>query len=170
MEAIVDLSGRLKGQLIFTQDGPNKPVKIEGKVCGFYPSDGSHHGIHVHEGNTLPLPGKEWEGPLCCGKGLGAHFNPYGKNHGSPWDPERHVGDLGNIVIQGFCNDCKTRCSNVNISDSVITLYPGKANILNRGLVIHEDKDDLGMGGNKESLITGNAGKRIGWGIIRLTK
>jgi len=37
-------------------------------------------------------------------------------------------------------------------------------------LVIHADKDDLGLGDNAESLITGNAGKRIACAVIGYAK
>jgi Cu-Zn family superoxide dismutase len=37
-------------------------------------------------------------------------------------------------------------------------------------IIIHKDEDDLGRGGNKESLKTGNAGERIGCGVIGITK
>ena len=33
--------------------------------------------------------------------------------------------------------------------------------LLGRSFIIHDKKDDLGKGGDKESLKTGNAGKRI---------
>ena len=33
-------------------------------------------------------------------------------------------------------------------------------------IIIHQDRDDLGLGNNKESLKTGNAGKRLACGII----
>jgi Cu-Zn family superoxide dismutase len=36
--------------------------------------------------------------------------------------------------------------------------------------VIHEDEDDLGKGGDEESLKTGNAGKRIACSIIGLVE
>ena len=170
MEARVEIQGRLKGGLKLTQDLPTEPVHIRGKICGFTREDIGKHGFHIHEGNTLPLPGEEWEGPTCCGKGLGGHFNPLGKHHGGRLSQERHAGDLGNIEVNDLCEDCKTWYSTVNIYDRGITLFNGPTNILNRGVVIHEDIDDLGRGKNKESLITGNAGKRIGWGIIRLSK
>ena len=40
--------------------------------------------------------------------------------------------------------------------------------LLGRSFIIHDKKDDLGKGGDKESLKTGNAGKRIACGIIGL--
>jgi len=36
-------------------------------------------------------------------------------------------------------------------------------------VVIHEKEDDLGMGSDEESKLTGNAGQRIAYGVIGLT-
>lgn len=35
-------------------------------------------------------------------------------------------------------------------------------------MVVHADPDDLGRGGDEESLKTGNAGARVGCGIIKV--
>ena len=37
-------------------------------------------------------------------------------------------------------------------------------------IIVHADRDDLGKGGDAESLKTGNAGKRVGCGVIGLAK
>lgn len=50
--------------------------------------------------------------------------------------------------------------------DDIIKLRGTKANIIGRGLIIHADEDDCGLGGDKASLITGNAGKRIACAVI----
>ena len=42
--------------------------------------------------------------------------------------------------------------------------------VLLRAIVIHADEDDLGKGGDEESLKTGNAGDRVGCGVIRLAE
>ena len=44
----------------------------------------------------------------------------------------------------------------------------GDRSVVGRALIVHADEDDLGKGGDAESLKTGNAGDRLGCGVIRL--
>lgn len=57
----------------------------------------------------------------------------------------------------------------VNISDKQISLF-GANSILGRTIVVHADPDDLGKGGHELSKSTGNAGARIGCGVIGIAK
>ena len=77
---------------------------------------------------------------------------------------KRHVGDLGNIITNNKGE------AKYTFYDKIIKLRGKKANIIGRGLIIHEDKDDCGQGGNPESLKTGNAGKRIACAVIGYSK
>ena len=100
-------------------------------------------------------------------KSLGGHYNPLNNTHGSFSLPEhpRHAGDL----INNFKTD-KNGSFHFQYEDETITLF-SEDTILGRSVVIHKDSDDLGLGvGNKrkESLISGNAGKRIVCGVIGL--
>lgn len=112
-----------------------------------------YHGFHIHEAGNLE------EGcQSCC-----AHFNPLNKEHGGPAELDgrnRHLGDLGNIKA-----DKNGKC-NMVLRDKYLQLRGYKYNIIGRSVVVHADQDDLGRGGNAESKKTGNAGARIGCGVI----
>ncbi|ONL95134.1 Superoxide dismutase [Zea mays] len=75
----------------------------------------------------------------------GPHFNPHNKPHGAPFDDERHLGDLGNIVAN------EDGDAEVFIRDLQISLS-GPHSILGRAVVVHADPDDLGRG--KHACIT----------------
>lgn len=124
---------------------PGGPLRFNVHIRGL--NDGKH-GIHIHKlGNELHDP-----------KSLCSHFNPTNKNHGPLNSPNAHAGDLGNIIS----------ANSVAASEFVAKFVrlTGKLSIYGRSIVVHQDKDDLGKGRNKESLKTGNSGKRILWGII----
>ncbi|XP_065205513.1 superoxide dismutase [Cu-Zn]-like isoform X2 [Planococcus citri] len=138
-------SDGIKGNITFTQT--RSGVLISGTIAGL--SKG-HHGFHIHE-----------KGDLSNGcVSTGGHFNPDKKNHGSPSDKERHVGDLGNIEA----NDLGVAV--FNYTDERISLINTKRNILGRAVVVHADRDDLGRGGETDSLTTGHAGGRLACGVI----
>lgn len=135
---------KYKGHILFTQ----KPTYclIEIKLEGLPPGK---RGFHIHEKGNL-LDGCS---SLC------AHYNPFNKTHGGLNDKESHMGDLGNIEVDKEGKvDCKIKAKNIKLD--------GKYSIIGRSIVIHQKEDDCGNGNNEESLITGNAGKRIACGII----
>ena len=145
ISAIAVFQKNISGYVKFKELG-NK-VQIEVNVSGLKPG---LHGFHVHEsGNLL-------NDCTSC-KDL---FNPFNKNHGGPNMKERHVGDLGNIVVDKQGN------SNMLFYDNMIKLRGRKCNIIGRSVIIHADEDNLGLPGDKESLTTGKAGKRLDCAVI----
>lgn len=150
IQAVAVFNEKIKGVVYFTEceEGVLIDVQIKGlKKNGI-------HGFHIHEAGDLT--------DHC--ESLCAHFNPSNKKHGCPGMKERHVGDLGNLMAD------KNGCCNYHMIDDVIELRGNKANIIGRGLIIHADADDCGLGGNHASSINGNSGKRIACAIIGYSK
>jgi len=137
-------SVNVEGYVLFTE--LENRTKIEVNLKGI--SKGNH-GFHIHEYGDL----REGCKSLCN------HFNPYNNVHGGIDSKKRHLGDLGNLYFDGY-----KKCNKV-FYDNRIRLS-GRNNIIGRSLIIHEKEDDCGLGGNDESLKTGNAGKRIACGVI----
>ncbi|CAB3220733.1 unnamed protein product [Arctia plantaginis] len=70
-----------------------------------------------------------------------------------------------NGTDNGTVNGTDNGWAIVNFTDHLIALR-GENSILGRTLVLHEEEDDLGQGGNPASLITGNSGARVACGVI----
>jgi len=90
---------------------------------------------------------------------MGGHYNPDGVDHGNL--ESGHVGDLGNVTADD------SGVADFTIVAKRVDLV-GDRSVVGRGIVIHADTDDLGLGGDEESLKTGNAGDRLACGIIVL--
>nr|WKK95848.1 Cu/Zn superoxide dismutase [Mesosphaerum suaveolens] len=144
---VLNSSEGVTGTIYFTQEGDG-PTTVSGNISGLKPG---LHGFHVHAlGDTT-------NGCMSTGP----HFNPAGKEHGSPEGDVRHAGDLGNITA----GDDGT--ATFTLIDSQIPLS-GANSIVGRAVVVHADPDDLGRGGHELCKTTGNAGGRIACGIIGL--
>ncbi|XP_064618147.1 superoxide dismutase [Cu-Zn]-like [Liolophura sinensis] len=153
LRAVCVLRGdsNVTGTVVFEQEGADSPVKVSGELTGLAPGK---HGFHVHQF------GDNTNGCTSAG----AHFNPFGKEHGAPEDDDnRHVGDLGNVVA----ND--EGKAPIDITDKQLNLT-GPHSIIGRTVVVHADVDDLGKGGHELSKTTGNAGGRLACGVIGISK
>ena len=147
-KCVLEHSDKVKGTILFRQLSPEQPTLIVGKITGLTPGK---HGFHIHE-----------YGDLSDGcDSAGAHYNPDNVNHGGL--DKGHVGDLENVVAG------TNGVADFTIIAKRVDLF-GDRSIIGRALVVHEDEDDLGMGGDDESLKTGNAGKRLACGVITLTE
>lgn len=106
------------------------------------------HAIHIHQfGDCTDL----------AGKSAGGHYNPKGLPHSLPPDPKRHAGDLGNLRA-----DASGKAT-LTLVVKNITIAGLRNPIIGRGIVVHAKRDDGGQP-------TGNAGARIGCGVIGIAK
>jgi Cu-Zn family superoxide dismutase len=107
------------------------------------------HGVHIHQFGD------------CADKGqaAGGHYNPEGTPHGFlPKDGvgKAHPGDMGNLEVRA------SGSGSLTVVLPGVTLGSGAYSVGGRAIVLHEKTDDFGQP-------TGNAGGRIGCGIIMIT-
>ena len=138
-----------RGVVQFSQASAFEKTQIRGDFTGLNPNQ--LHGFHIHQYGDLT------KGCVTAGP----HYNPFGKTHGGPDSDVRHVGDLGNVQADADGNGKYER------ADSMVHLF-GAYSVIGRSCVLHKKTDDLGLGGDAESLKTGNAGARIACGVIGL--
>jgi len=137
-KAVLKKRNKVSGNIIFEK--VKKGVRVNYDIKGL---KNGKHGFHIHEKGDFKND---------CLK-AGPHFNPSHHKHSGRKSKKRHVGDLGNLITKNG----KTKGSFI---DKKISLK-GKNNIMGRSVVVHDLKDDLGKGGDDESLKTGNAGARL---------
>lgn len=140
-ELIARSGSEVNGTLQFIQHN-NSNVLIKGTVKGLTPGK---HGFHIHVNGNCDSPD---------GMSAGGHYAPTGGRHGAPAGPERHLGDLGNIVADS--NGVAEVSVNVQ---SVSLALIGLNSIVDRAIIIHAKEDDF-------SDPTGNSGARVACGII----
>ena len=136
---------KVSGNVTFLQQGEN--VLVQAKFSNLPPGK---HGFHIHEKGSCDDEGKA----------AGGHFNPMGAPHGFlPQDgmEKAHSGDMGNILA-----DEKGEAALMMLLPGV-TLQGGMHDIAGLAVIVHEKEDDFGQP-------TGNAGGRIGCGIITVNK
>ena len=130
------------GTVRFVQSGGK--VRVNAVVVGLKP--GREHGFHVHEAGD-------------CGSGDGmsakGHFNPHAKPHAHHGTAERHAGDMPNLRA-----DANGRAE-ASFELDVISVAPGPASVVGRGLIVHADPDDY------RTQPTGNAGARMACSVIQ---
>ena len=132
----------VSGTASFVETGGK--VRVTASVSGLKPN--GEYGFHIHEA-----------GDCSSGDGMSTkgHFNPYGKPHAYAGTSERHAGDLPSLKSDAAGN------ASVTADLDVITVSPGPASVVGRGLIVHAQPDDF------KTQPTGNAGARSACAVIR---
>jgi Cu-Zn family superoxide dismutase len=121
-------------------------VKVTIKLTGAPPGKVA---THVHETGDCSAPDA---------KSAGGHFNPGGHPHALPPAAARHLGDLGNVDVGADgTGSLEIVVKGANLKPGDPSSYAGRA------IIVHEKQDDGGQP-------TGNAGGRIGCGVIAAAK
>ena len=73
------------------------------------------------------------------------------------------MGSIGNVAVG------ENGVGIVYLVDKQVKLL-GPHSVIGRSFVVMESEDDCGRGGHELSLVTGNSGSKIGYGVIGIAK
>ncbi|MYF97613.1 superoxide dismutase family protein [Candidatus Poribacteria bacterium] len=133
------------GTAVFTQNDDMITLIIE--VMGASPG---LHGVHIHEKGDCSAPD---------GSSAGGHWNPTNVDHGKWGVGEFHLGDIGNINVG------EDGSGSISLTTDLWEIGTGSdVDVVGKGIIVHADPDDF------ISQPSGNAGARIGCGVIVLTE
>jgi Cu-Zn family superoxide dismutase len=138
---------KVQGEVVVRNKGIHK-ISLHAK---FTKLPGGDHGFHIHRAGDM-------RGEGC--HGLCEHYHTgkpaaHGDEPGAS-NRARHTGDLGNIKMPGIGVFEKTW---VIGGTSVKDLW-------GRSIIVHADRDDLGLGNHDDSKITGHSGARIACAVF----
>lgn len=131
------------GNLQFDEENGKVKMKLEISI----PAKANKSvAVHIHEKGDC--------GDM--GKAAGGHWNPTGANHGKWGGASFHLGDIGNVSLDGKGN------GSMEMETDLWTIGgDAKTNILAHSVIVHGGVDDF------TSQPSGDAGTRIGCGIIK---
>ena len=133
-----------RGNVLFEQAGAEVIIKVN--ISGL--NSNSYHGFHIHEFGDIRSQD---------GKSAGGHYNPDDFPHALPPAKKRHAGSFGNLISDSNGNVDTT------FTDDTFSISGQFNPVLGRSVVVHAKRDDGGQP-------TGNAGARIGFGVIGISK
>ncbi|UQA55413.1 superoxide dismutase family protein [Polyangium aurulentum] len=116
-------------------------VNIEGATPG-------EHAVHIHD-----MPDCSMNGDAAMG-----HWNPTNAMHGKWGGNAFHLGDIGNITVDASGKGTLTLTTNLwTVGDGAMG-----TDVTKHAFMVHADPDDF------MTQPTGNAGARIGCGVITM--
>ena len=147
--AVADLEAKsgsnLSGKVTFTEKDGKVTMKAE--INGV--SEGKH-AIHIHDMGDCSADD---------GSSAGGHWNPTDERHGKWGDKEGyHKGDIGNFEADADGHGTIS----MTTDEWCVGCDDPKKDVVGHSLVIHDGVDDF------VSQPAGDAGKRIGCGVIKL--
>ncbi|WP_206079444.1 superoxide dismutase family protein [Polyangium spumosum] len=153
--------GDTDGKQATADIAPSEGQNVTGKAVFVYEADGftrldlqlsglppGEHAVHIHE-----MPDCGMDGMSAMG-----HWNPTNEAHGKWGTAPFHRGDIGNVTADAAGK------ATLSLRTDLWTVGDGAAttDVVDHAFMVHADPDDF------TTQPTGNAGARIGCGVIKL--